>query len=110
MTRRQRIRFNKVSACYDHHERIMMEQDKKRKDMDLIKQQQEAEPWLFRHEGATELKDSVKEYTDPLDSTFSDESDGRWNWYGAEEDATGMDDELPSAAEDCARVKGNYEL
>ena len=53
--------------------------------------------------------------------------DGRWNWYGAEEeeetrsfhkvdgrhpepDATGAEDEIPNAAEDCARVKGNYEL
>ena len=67
----------------------MMEQNKKRKDMDLIKQQQEAEPSMFRYEEA---------------------ESGRWNWWGIEEDATGMDDELPSAAEDCARVKGNYEL
>lgn len=37
---------------------------------------------------------------------------GRWNWYGFadEADATSMDDDLPSAAEDCAKVKGNYEL
>ena len=92
MTRRQRIRFKKVSACYDHHERIIMEQDKKRKDMELseiIKQQQEAEPGMFRYEEA---------------------ESGRWNWWGMEEDATGMDDDLPSAAEDCARVKGSYEI
>ena len=73
-----------MSAC--HHENIM---DKKRKDMDLIKQQQEAEPGMFRYE---------------------ESESGRWNWWGIEEDATGMEDELPSAAEDCARVKGNYEL
>lgn len=40
------------------------------------------------------------------------QEDGRWNWYGLvdEADATSMDDDLPSAAEDCAKVKGNYEL
>ena len=27
-----------------------------------------------------------------------------------EPDATGAEDEVPNAAEDCARVKGNYEL
>ena len=77
-----------------------------------IRQQQEAEPWLFRHEGAAELKGSVKQYADPLDPTFSEEPNGRWNWYGEaeEEDATSMDDDLPSAAEDCAKQRGNYEI
>ena len=89
-----------------------MEQQKKDQYAEeFVRQQQEAEPWLFRHGSAAELKNSVKEYTDPLDPTFSDEPDGRWNWYGEpEEDATGMDDDLPSAAEDCAKQRGSYEI
>ena len=113
MTKKQRIAFwRRVSKCFDRHEREMMEQQKKdHYAEEFVRQQQEAEPWLFRHEGAAELKDSVKEYTDPLDPTFSDEPNGRWNWYGeAEEDATGMEDDLPSAAEDCAKQRGNYEI
>jgi len=56
----------------------------------IIKQQQDAEPGLFRHE---------------------DPQSGRWNWYGdGDSDATSMDDDLPSAAEDCARQRGNYEI
>tara|TARA_B100001057_G_scaffold267440_1_gene267559 strand:- start:1739 stop:2137 length:399 start_codon:yes stop_codon:yes gene_type:complete len=56
----------------------------------IIRQQQEAEPGLFRYEDA---------------------ENGRWNWYGdGDSDATSMDDDLPSAAEDCARQRGNYEI
>lgn len=138
MTRKQRIAFwRKVSQCFDRHEREMMEQQKKEhkfgpcqghafveqdegeRRMDIIgqngndgdhyakefvRQQQAAEPWLFRHESAADLKDSVKHYDDPID--------GRWNWYGEaeEEDATSMDDDLPSAAEDCAKQRGSYEI
>lgn len=141
MTRKQRIAlWRKVSQCFERHEREMIEQQKKEESVDRelsdyekkygqdgtvannmamqsimrerIRQQQEAEPWLFRHEGVAELKDSVKNYSDPLDPTFPDEPDGRWNWYGEaeEEDATSMDDDLPSAAEDCAKQRGNYEI
>jgi len=46
----------------------------------------------------------------------------RGNWYGLaddwdtedewnkEEDATGMEEDLPSAAEDCAKQRGSYEI
>ena len=78
---------------------------------EFVRQQQAAEPWLFRYESTAELKDSVKQYSDPLDPTFSEEPNGRWNWYGeAEEDATSMEDDLPSAAEDCAKQRGSYEI
>lgn len=64
---------------------------------ELIKQQQAAEPGMFRYE------EPKKHYDDPID--------GRWNWYGdGDSDATSMDDDLPSAAEDCARQRGNYEI
>lgn len=50
---------------------------------------------------------------------------GRWNWYGEgeekkpmpkitgrnpETDCSELHDDLPSAAEDCARTRGNYEI
>ena len=118
MTRRQRIAlWRKVSQCLDNHERKMMQQQKKDNYAEeFVKQQQEAEPWIFSpHLDYTapphELKEPTKQYADPLDPTFSDEPDGRWNWFGeAEEDATGMDDDLPSAAEDCAKQRGSYEI
>ena len=44
------------------------------------------------------------------DGEHYEEVEGRWNWYGAEKDATGMEEDLPYAAEDCAKTKGNYEL
>lgn len=141
MTRKQRIAlWRRVSQCFDRHEREMMEEQKREESVgrelsdyekrygqdgtvannmamasimrERIRQQQEAEPWLFRHEGAAELKGSVKQYADPLDPTFPEEPNGRWNWYGEaeEEDATSMDDDLPSAAEDCAKQRGNYEI
>jgi hypothetical protein len=55
----------------------------------LIKQQQEAEPFLFRHEDTQE--------------------DGRWNWYGVEEeeDATGAEDEVDSIKKP---RRGSYEI
>ena len=56
-------------------------------DEDEIKRQQDAaEPGMFRYTGAN--------YT------------GR----NPEPDATSMDDDLPSAAEDCAKQRGNYEI
>ena len=55
----------------------------------LIKQQQEAEPFLFRYEDTQE--------------------DGRWNWYGVEEeeDATGAEDEVDSTKKP---RRGSYEI
>tara|TARA_B100000965_G_scaffold396227_1_gene410845 strand:- start:1024 stop:1338 length:315 start_codon:yes stop_codon:yes gene_type:complete len=104
MTKKQRVSlWRRMSQCFHHHEMQMIEQERKKKmksRMDIIGQ-----------------NGNDGEHYDQM-------PDGRWNWYGeAEEkvyhkvdgrhpepDATGMDDELPSAAEDCARVKGNYEL
>ena len=53
---------------------------------ELKRQQDAAEPGMFRYTGAN--------YT------------GR----NPEPDATSMDDDLPSAAEDCAKQRGSYEI
>ena len=120
----QQKKEHKFGPCQGH---AFVEQDEGERRMDIIGQngndgdhyakefvrhQQAAEPWLFRYESTAELKDSVKQYSDPLDPTFSEEPNGRWNWYGEaeEEDATSMDDDLPSAAEDCAKQRGSYEI
>jgi len=138
MTKKQRIRKwqknMRIPPCVGHayaNDAMELEMERQRRDIEkqaeVIKQQQEAEPWMFRHE---EQKRKAKSRIDIIGQNGNDGEhydqmpDGRWNWYGeAEEkvyhkvdgrhpepDATGMDDELPSAAEDCARVKGNYEL
>ena len=103
MTRKQRIRSKRLGPCQGH---AFVQQDEGEKRMDIIgqngndgdhyaeefvKQQQAAEPWLFRY------VEPKKQYDDPID--------GRWNWYGE-----GEDDDLPSAAEDCARQRGSYEI
>ena len=119
----QQKKEHKFGPCQGH---AFVEQDEGERRMDIIgqngndgdhyakefvRQQQAAEPWLFRYESTAELKDSVKQYSDPLDPTFSEEPNGRWNGYGeAEEDATRMDEDLPSAAEDCAKQRGSYEI
>lgn len=109
MTRKQRIKSKRLGPCQGH---AFVQQDEGERRMDIIgqngnngdhyaeefvKQQQAADPWLFRY------VEPEKHYDDPID--------GRWNWYGEEEDdATSMDDDLPSAAEDCAKQRGNYEI
>jgi len=143
MTKRQRIReWQRMSDCFHHHEMEMIKQYKKimrippcvghayandameielerqkrdiEKQAELIKQQQEAEPWMFRHE---EQKRKGKSRMDIIGQNGNDGDhyehvpDGRWNWYGdGESDATSMDDDPPSAAEDCARNRGSYEI
>ena len=158
MTRRQRIRsWQRISECFDHHEREMIKQNKKltrippctahayandamelemerqrrdiEKQAEIIKQQQEAEPGMFRYE---EQKRKGKSRMDIIGQNGNDGEhyehvpDGRWNWYGAAEeeirsfpkvdgrhpepDATGAEDDVPYAAEDCARTRGSYEI
>lgn len=160
MTSKQRIReWQRMSECFHHHEMEMIKQHKKtmrippcvghayandamelemerqrrdiEKQAEVIKQQQEAEPWMFRHE---EQKRKSKSRMDIIGQNGNDGEhydqmpDGRWNWYGAEEeeeeirsfptvdgrhpepDATGAEDDLPYAAEDCARTRGSYEI
>ena len=98
MTSKQRIAFwRRVSKCFHHHEMEMMKQDKKMKSrIDIIGQN----------------GNTGEHYAE----VEKEQLNNRGNWYGLaedwdkEEDATSMDDDLPSAAEDNARSRGNYEL
>jgi len=90
MTKKQRIKSKRLGPCQAHA--YVQDEYETRMDIigqngndgehymeldELMRQQQEAEPGLFRHE---------------------EEEDGRWNWYGVEEeeDATGAEDEVDS--------------
>ena len=97
MTKKQRITmWRRVSQCFDRHERTMIEQQKKKSRIDIIGQ-----------------NGNDGEHYEELN---------RGNWWGLaddwdtedewnkEEDATGMEEDLPSAAEDCAKQRGNYEI
>ena len=98
MTSKQRIAmWRRVSQCFDRHERTMIEQQRKKKSrIDIIGQ-----------------NGNTGEHYEELN---------RGNWWGLaddwdtedewnkEEDATGMEEDLPSAAEDCAKQRGNYEI
>jgi len=99
MTKKQRIAmWRRVSQCFDRHERSMIKEDKKKMKsrIDIIGQ-----------------NGNTGEHYEELN---------RGNWWGLaddwdtedewtkEEDATSMDDDLPSAAEDCAKQRGSYEI
>ena len=98
MTSKQRIAlWRRVSQCFDRHERAMIKEDKKMKSrIDVIGQN----------------GNDGEHYAEVEKAQLNN----RGNWYGLaddwdkEEDATSMDDDLPSAAEDCARQRGSYEI
>ena len=98
MTSKQRIAlWRRVSQCFDRHERAMIKEDKKMKSrIDVIGQN----------------GNDGEHYAEVEKAQLNN----RGNWYGLaddwdkEEDATSMDDDLPSAAEDCAKQRGNYEI
>ena len=96
MTSEQRIAlWRRVSQCFDRHERTMIDQRKKSR-IDIIGQN----------------GNDGEHYAEVEKAQLNN----RGNWYGLaddwdkEEDATSMDDDLPSAAEDCAKQRGSYEI
>ena len=98
MTKKQRVAlWRRMSQCFDRHERAMIKEDKKMKSrIDIIGQN----------------GNDGEHYAEVEKAQLNN----RGNWYGLaddwdkEEDATSMDDDLPSAAEDCAKQRGNYEI
>ena len=99
MTKKQRVAlWRRMSQCFDRHERAMIKEQKKKMKsrIDIIGQ-----------------NGNTGEHYEELN---------RGNWWGLaddwdtedewtkEEDATSMDDDLPSAAEDCAKQRGSYEI
>ena len=112
MTKKQRIAFwRRVSQCFDRHEREMIEQDKKMKSrIDIIGQNgNTGEHYEELNRGnwwglADEWDESDEIEASKNEKTYK--VDGRHK----EPDATGMEEDPPSAAEDCAKSRGNYEI
>ena len=99
MTKKQRVAlWRRMSQCFDRHERAMIKEEKKKMKsrIDVIGQN----------------GNDGEHYAEVEKAQLNN----RGNWYGLaddwdkEEDATSMDDDLPSAAEDCAKQRGSYEI
>ena len=116
MTKKQRVAlWRRMSQCFDRHERTMIEQNKKSR-IDIIGQNgntgehyAEVEKEQLNSRGNWYgLADDWDE-SDEIEASKNEKTykvDGRH----PEPDATGMEEDLPSAAEDCAKQRGNYEL
>ena len=111
MTSKQRIAlWRKVSQCFDRHERTMIEQRKKKSRIDIIGQNgNTGEHYEELNRGNWwGLADDWDE-SDEIEASKNEKTykvDGRH----PEPDATGAEEDLASAAEDCAKQRGNYEI
>ena len=111
MTKKQRIAlWRRVSQCFDRHERTMIEQNKKKSRIDIIGQNGNTGE---HYEGLNRgnwwgLADDWDE-SDEIEASKK-EDDAKYTGRNKEPDATGMEEDLPSAAEDCAKQRGNYEI
>ena len=116
MTKKQRVAlWKRMSQCFDRHERTMIEQNKKSR-IDIIGQNgntgehyAEVEKEQLNSRGNWYgLADDWDE-SDEIEASKNEKTykvDGRH----PEPDATGAEEDLPSAAEDCANQRGNYEI
>ncbi len=137
MKRRTWLRLNTAADrnMDDGLKKVYEEETKRRMqantnhELEMIKQQQKAEAPLFKdidpRSGLAGETDWDEKRMDIIGQNgndgehYDDPIDGRWNWYGAEEedvkdnprhremDATGMDDDDPNPKEG---PRGNYEL
>ncbi len=111
MTKKQRVTmWRRMSQCFDRHERTMIEQQKKKSRMDIIGQNgNTGEHYEELNRGNWwGLADDWDE-SDDIEASKNEKTykvDGRH----PEPDATGAEEDLPSAAEDCAKQRGNYEI
>ena len=125
MTKKQRIAlWRRVSQCFDRHEREMIkvakrerkigpcqahayEEDEKR--MDVIGQNgNTGEHYEELNRGNWwGLADDWED--EPIKETPKYKG-ANYTGRNREPDATGMEEDLPSAAEDNAKVRGNYEI
>ena len=111
MTKKQRIAlWRRVSQCFDRHERTMIEQNKKKSRIDIIGQNgNTGEHYEELNRGNWwGLADDWDE-SDEIEA-FKNEKTYKVDGRHPEPDATGAEEELPSAAEDCAKQRGNYEI
>ena len=136
MTKKQRIAlWRRVSQCFDRHEREMIkvakrerrigpcqahayEIDEDEKRMDVIGQNgNTGEHYEELNRGNWWGLADDWDTSDGWDESDEIEASKKDTYKGAnysgrnkEQDATSMDDDLPSAAEDNAKVRGNYEI
>ena len=120
MTKKQRIAlWRRVSQCFDRHERTMIEQARKKKSrIDIIGQNgNTGEHYEELNRGNWWGLADDWDTSDEWDESDEIEASKRDTYYGAnytvrnrEPDATGAEEDLPSAAEDNAKVRGNYEI
>ena len=112
MTKKQRVSlWRRMSKCFHHHEMEMIKQERKKMKsrMDIIGQNgNTGEHYEELNRGnwwglADDWEDEpIKETPKYRGANYT----GR----NPEPDATSMDDDLPSAAEDCAKQRGSYEI
>ena len=111
MTKKQRVAlWRRMSQCFDRHEKTMIEQRKKKSRIDIIGQNgNTGEHYEELNRGNWwGLADDWDE-SDDIEASKNEKTykvDGRH----PEPDATGAEEDLPSAAEDCAKQRGNYEI
>ena len=123
MTKKQRVTmWRRMSQCFDRHEREMIkvakrerrigpcqahayEIDEDEKRMDIIGQNgNDGEHYEELNRG------NWWGLADDWDTEDEWEDDAKYTGRNKEPDATGMEEDFPSAAEDCARQRGSYEI
>ena len=130
MTRRQRIAlWRRVSQCFDRHEREMIKVAKRERKIGPC------QAHAYEVDEDEKRMDIIGQNGNTGEHYFCADKGNRGNWWGLaddwedepiketpkykganytgrnrEPDATGMEEDLPSAAEDNAKVRGNYEI
>ena len=124
MTKKQRVAlWRRMSQCFDRHERSMIREEKKKMKsrMDIIGQNgNTGEHYEELNRGnwwglADDWEDEdplaeIKRQQDAAEPGMFRYTGANYTGRNPEPDATSMDDDLPSAAEDCAKQRGNYEI
>tara|TARA_B100000945_G_C19921582_1_gene385398 strand:- start:126 stop:476 length:351 start_codon:yes stop_codon:yes gene_type:complete len=116
MTKKQRVAlWRRMSQCFDRHERTMIEQNKKSR-IDIIGQNgNDGEHYAELEKEQLNSRGNWYGLADDWDESDEIEASKNEKTYKVdgrhpEPDATGAEEDLPSAAEDCAKQRGNYEI
>ena len=116
MTKKQRVAlWKRMSQCFDRHERTMIEQNKKSR-IDIIGQNgNDGEHYAEIEKEQLNSRGNWYGLADDWDESDEIEASKNEKTYKVdgrhpEPDATGAEEDLPSAAEDCAKQRGNYEI
>ena len=117
MTSKQRISlWRRVSKCFHHHEMQMIEQEKKKRmksRIDIIGQNgNDGEHYAEIEKEQLNSRGNWYGLADDWDTEdeWEDKKVYKVDGRHPEPDATGMEEDLPSAAEDCAKQRGSYEI